>query len=89
VCSISAKRVILLDALHRDRLRHTGAANPITTLEQGDLVSSTHQVVGRDQAVDTGPDDGDVLWGFCHWNKISFPPDCEKACNLRFGAFFG
>ncbi len=55
------ERVVLLDALHLDRFRHTGATNPIVTLEQGDLVSSACQVVGRNQAIDTSADDGDAL----------------------------
>lgn len=56
-----AERVVLLDALHLDRLRHTGAANTIATLEQSDLMSSTCQVVGRDQAINTSADDSDAL----------------------------
>jgi len=39
----------------------SGAAHPITTLKQGDLVSSAHQVVGRDQTIDASTDDSDVL----------------------------
>ena len=56
-----AERIILRDALHLDGLRHTGATNPITTLEQGDPVPGAHQVVGRDQAVDARTDDSDIL----------------------------
>ena len=46
--------------------RHTGTAKPIISLEQVDLVSGAHPVVGCEQAIDAGDDDSDVLWGSCH-----------------------
>ncbi len=46
--------------------RLTGAANPIAVLEQSNLVSGELHLIGRDQAVNCGADDSDVLKEFCH-----------------------
>ena len=54
-------------------------ADPSLTFEQSDLVSSPHQVVGRNQAIDTGPDDSDVLWGLRHC------PQCIIPLSIRSG----
>ena len=63
----SSSPQILLDdpAAAVNRRRLTGATIPIAALEQSNLVSRALHVIGRDQAVNCGADDSDVLQGFC------------------------
>ena len=64
--SIYAGNAVAHYTIDYDGLRHTGATNPIVTLEQSDLLSGALQIISRNQVVDPCTDDSDVLWGFCH-----------------------
>lgn len=65
-----------MNAVDLGGFRYTRAANPITALEQSDLVPGALQVVGRYQAINAGTDYDDVYLSF-----PGYPP--QRASSIR------
>ena len=81
------QRVVLADTIDHGGFGDAGTTNTILALQQGYLVPGALQVIGGDQAIDSGTDDADVVDVFRHGLNNCVPQNpCGNYHVLKLSA---